>query len=203
MDVEQRVEQLERQNKRFKMVLALLAVALCAVVTMAATDRDGEFDTVTARYIWVKNDAGERIVILGANDSGNGLIYTQSASGGKLVMLNSAVGDHGAIQTFAPSGKELVDLSAATDGYGSVTTFAPSGKELVKLNSTVDGSGSVTMHALSGKELVKLTTTDNGGFVEVFNKTGETIVQLGADDYGNGEVGVWNRKGKGRVYDSK
>ena len=31
------------------------------------------------------------------------------------------------------------------------------------------------------------------------NKTGETIVQLRADEYGNGVVGVYNRKGMGHT----
>ena len=34
---------------------------------------------------------------------------------------------------------------------------------------------------------------------EGFNKTGEGVVQLYADDYGNGVVGAFNRKGKGRT----
>ena len=35
--------------------------------------------------------------------------------------------------------------------------------------------------------------------VSVFNKTDEGIVDLNADEYGNGVVGAWNRKGKGRT----
>ena len=37
------------------------------------------------------------------------------------------------------------------------------------------------------------------GMIEVTNKTGEGIAQMYADDYGNGVVGAWNRKGKGRT----
>jgi|TARA_B110000116_G_scaffold9916_1_gene8242 hypothetical protein len=35
--------------------------------------------------------------------------------------------------------------------------------------------------------------------VQVFNKTGEGIATMKADEYGNGVVGAWNRKGKGRT----
>jgi hypothetical protein len=38
-----------------------------------------------------------------------------------------------------------------------------------------------------------------GGAIVVTNKTGDEIVQLYADDYGNGVVGAFNRKGKGRT----
>ena len=65
------------------------------------------------------------------------------------------------------------------DSEGRVTTYAPNGKELVELGAASD---------------------DTGGMVAVFNKTGENVAQLAADDYGNGVVGVWNRKGnKGRT----
>ena len=104
---------------------------MCAVVTMAATgEKDGEFDTVVARTILVKNDAGKVAVALGAKDGGDGYVYTQSAK---------------------------------------------------------------------GKMQVWLSATDTGGIVEVFNKTGETIAHLAAYEYGNGKVGAWNRKGKGRT----
>ena len=39
----------------------------------------------------------------------------------------------------------------------------------------------------------------NGGYVAVDNKTGEIVVTLEVDEYGNGKVGAWNRKGKGRT----
>ena len=50
-----------------------------------------------------------------------------------------------------------------------------------------------------GKDMVMLGSTDTGGAIAVFNKTGEGVVQLGADEYGNGVVGAWNRKGNGRT----
>ena len=50
-----------------------------------------------------------------------------------------------------------------------------------------------------GKELVELSATDNGGYIEVSNKTGEFIAEMSADEYGNGRVGAWNRKGMGRT----
>ena len=40
---------------------------------------------------------------------------------------------------------------------------------------------------------------DTGGLVQVYNKTGEDVVHMYANDYGNGVVGAWNRKGKGRT----
>ena len=49
---EQRLERLERHNRRLTTALTLMAVAMCAVVTVAATGmKRGDFDVVTARRI--------------------------------------------------------------------------------------------------------------------------------------------------------
>jgi len=37
------------------------------------------------------------------------------------------------------------------------------------------------------------------GLLSVNSKTGESVVQLSVDDYGNGEVDAYNRKGEGRT----
>ena len=50
-----------------------------------------------------------------------------------------------------------------------------------------------------GEIVAGLGSNANGGVVNVSNKTGEDIVQLYADDYGNGLVGAYNRKGMGRT----
>ncbi len=155
MTIEQRLEQLEKRNKGLTVALTMMAVTICAVVTMAATGlKNANFDTVTARRLFVANDAGELVVTLDTDDSGNGLVLTHSAKG-----------------------KDLVALTR-TDTGGSASTYRTNGKMLVRLTSTADS---------------------NGGFVQVFNKTGENIVQMHADEYGNGVVWAGNRKGKGRT----
>ena len=72
-----------------------------------------------------------------------------------------------------------------------------------KRTHPVEGEFRISTWSASGKDLVALGATPNGSLVYVYNKTGEDIVQLFAEDYVNGVVGAWNRKGKGRTYDSK
>ena len=80
MTIEERLDQLEKRNKRLTAVLTLMAVAICAVVTVAAAElKDGYFETVQTRKIWVTNDAGDVVVSLGANDDGDGFVRTESA----------------------------------------------------------------------------------------------------------------------------
>ncbi len=107
MTIEQRLEQVEQQNqriqrtnKRLTVALTMMAVTICAVVTMAATgEKCGVFDIVKARHIWVTNDAGKVVVGLGPTDGGDGLVNTYSANGRDLVMLGSTVDSEGAIAT--------------------------------------------------------------------------------------------------------
>ena len=95
--IEERLDQLEKRNKRLTAALTLMPVAMCAVVTIAATgEKDGRFDTVYAdavvtRSVLIANNAGGSVVGLGANDGGDGLVWTMSGQGKKLVDLTSTV----------------------------------------------------------------------------------------------------------------
>lgn len=179
--IEQRLEQLERQTRRQRLALVVLTVALCGVVSMAATEkRDAEFDTIRAHAVYVENARGQLTVALEADSGGDGAVKTYSAMGG-----------------------ELVELSATADGKGMVATYSSLGRKLVELGATVSGVGTLTTHQPTGKKLVELGATVEGGGIFVFNKTGEGIVTLQADDYGNGQVGAWSRSGTGRMYGSE
>jgi len=55
MTIEERLDQLEKRNKRLTAALTLMAVAICAVVTVAATgDKIGEFDELRAKVIFTE-----------------------------------------------------------------------------------------------------------------------------------------------------
>ena len=61
MTIEQRLEQLEKRNKRLTVALTM------TVVAMAATGlKNANFDEVTARRVYVENDAGDVVVALAA-----------------------------------------------------------------------------------------------------------------------------------------
>ena len=157
MTIEQRVDQLEKQNKRFKIAFTVLAVALCGMVSMAATDsKDGEFDRLQVGTLHVTGEI-----------SALGNILSASLIGATKMQVS---GDDGGAVTFGV---------------------------------TEEGDGKIVTYSSSNKPTVSIGSTPNGGFVVVHNKTGDEVVQLKADIYKNGEVWALNRKGKGRVYDSK
>ena len=123
--LEQQNQHIERKNRRLTAALTLMAVAMCAVVTVAATEWDSkQFHTVSALDV----------------KAGYGYFDTITAE--RIVVKN----DDGDLQT----------LMAAPVWYP-------------------------------------------GGDLRIINKTGEAVVTLGVDEYGNGVVGAYNRKGRGRT----
>lgn len=64
---------------------------------------------------------------------------------------------------------------------------------------------SVSSFSFAKKKSVNAFNVDDEGNGRLYiqNKTGNKIITMGAEEYGNGEVGVWNKKGKGRVIESK
>jgi hypothetical protein len=59
--------------------------------------------------------------------------------------------------------------------------------------------GAVTTYQPNGKELVTLGATHTGGGVWVKHRTGEDIATMKVDEYGDGLVGAYDRKGMGRT----
>ena len=70
-------------------------------------------------------------------------------------------------------------------------------------DATAGGEGVVVLGSSDGDPRVFASSNDGGGMISLINRTGEEVVQLYADDYGNGVVGAYNRKGKGRTLESK
>ena len=73
------------------------------------------------------------------------------------------------------------------------------GTNLIFTGANEKGDGLFEIESKEGRKVINAGTGVNGFVVEGFNKTGEAVVQLSADDYGNGVVGAYNRKGKGRT----
>lgn len=162
MTIEERLDQLEKRNKRLTAALTLMAVAICAVVTVAATDDNiGRFDTVfadriyaktsiQAKWVFVTNNAGDSVLGLGADDGGNALVDMRSAKGEKLVTLGATVDRAGTVATYQPNGKELVDLSA-NDSGGIIEVSNKTGEGIAQMFADEYGNGVVWAGNRKGK----------------------------------------------------
>jgi hypothetical protein len=135
--------QLEKRNKRLTAALAVMAVAICAVVTM------GFRDDVIEKGRFINLSVAEDLMVFG-----------------KVTVLDSVIAQ---------------DVRAMKGQF-----------HWVRMNE-------LDITTLGDKGVINLRARENGGIIDVENKTGEKVVQLYADEYGNGVVGAWNRKGKGRT----
>ena len=197
MTLEQRVDALERRVSRYRGATIVMAFLLVAGVTMGQGTRDAEFGTVRCRKL-VAISPEKSMVMLEANESG-GTVILNSPEGKSTVIL-SVDDEKGFVGLNSPEGKSTVILSVDDESGGTVMLGSPPEGMMVMLGADESG-GTVTTFSPKGKSLVKLGGSRDGvgGVIAVSNKTGETVVQMHADEYGNGLVGAYNRKGKGRT----
>ena len=84
---------------------------------------------------------------------------------------------------------------------GGIGVISREGKQVVGLGASADGNGSLEIFSNTGETLIYAGALKSGnGFIfRGYNKTADNVVQLSADNYGNGVVGVYNRKGEERT----
>ena len=248
MTIEERMDRLEKRNKRLTAALTVIAVTMCAVVTMAATnDRIsatwGEFEYLKATKVnihelrvkgiiveaWDRDKLNETaIAINGHTGRGKIIMYAPDTSGyyQPTLTFNNWPGG-GTIGVRNQEGKKVIDIGVNRGGgglfqaYGPVPDDFPSDKNdaspMVNLSATHKTGGGLSLHGPGSAWLnldtsddpgitiwddgprVIIGTTENGGSIDVYNKTLQGVVELRADDYGNGYIGSWDRKGKGRT----
>ena len=125
------------------------------------------------------------------------------------VVLVGATTDDGIQDVVKTRRLELINESG--EATGALYTFRGGGNLVLKnkagKNVVVAGpvygtlGGELGIYFKSGHPMLTAKNHPDGygGIVRLYNKTGEEIVQLRADEYGNGVVGAYNRKGKGRT----
>ena len=80
--IEQRIEQLERRVKRYRWGMVVLAVGLCAVVSIAATSTRGTtHEVLRTRRLEVVNAAGANVAVLVVDDEHGGMLSIYNNAG--------------------------------------------------------------------------------------------------------------------------
>jgi hypothetical protein len=184
MTIEQRLEHLEQQNqrtqrsnKRLTVALTMTVVAMCAVVTMAFR-KETEIDMLVAGKIVTKDlqvvglaefDLWKQGGQMGPDDLGEGVAILENG-----IVLSS------------------------DEFKGATSEIRPDFIRFVKETRTqvfVGGEDKSRYDPPSSS----VSNTNTGGGISIYNRTGERIIDLRPDEYGNGLVGAWNRKGKGQT----
>ena len=97
-----------------------------------------------------------------------------------VATLRNTIFEDGRLSIYGPKGvKEYISASIVEGFGGHLIVSGVEGKSAASISGNVDAK--------------------TGGYIEVKNKTGEEVVQLSVDEYGNGKVWAGNRKGMGRT----
>ena len=180
MTIEQRFASLERGVRLWRGVTVCLALALVAGVTVAATESDVA-DVLKCRELVVVGEQGETRLELGVDwEDWPRLALVDKKGRPRLVLAIGPFGPRLYLVDEAWQNRLILSADGAESGNPKLTL----------------------MNERGGKVRVQLTgsnSEDTGGTLVIKNKTDEEVVQLYADEYGNGVVGAWNRKGKGRT----
>ena len=75
------------------------------------------------------------------------------------------------------------------------------GDEVISFGADDEGNGNIVIKSATGEDRIFFghDELNSGGMITIHNKTGEGIAQMRTDEYGNGVVGAYNRKGIGSV----
>ena len=100
--------------------------------------------------------------------------------------------------------KELRTVAESGDwgGDGRLRVNSKEGKSLIFAGRGLRGNGMLAVSSKEGILQFILGSGDNGAFASLYNKPKECIIELRADEYGNGVVGAYNGKGNGRTLES-
>lgn len=198
VDLERRVEALEKQVTLYRNMALMLGVVVGGLLLMGATgEKVGEYDKLKVGQLETDLiDAGKiRTAYLNVEES---------ASVGDLNVKIDPNEVWRGIKIFSSDMTRTLFsvVPSALSGGGIMTLSSKKGNPIAVIGaSPIDGNG----HALlyfddeTDEAYFAVGAGDNGGVVEVHNKTGENIAQIYADEYGNGVVGAYNRKGIGRT----
>ena len=165
MSIEQRLEQVERQTKRLRIAVVVLAAALCGVVSMAATKKElfthsdvGKFGGVYSDFVVTKR------------------ILVNSDEGKTMVDIDGTTGDSGIVRIYNSTLGKISVALAGTDKGGYIATYGPYDNSTVTLNSTSYG-GSIFVSNKIGKTAIGLIANDSGnGEISVWDISGEASI---------------------------
>ncbi|MCY3681482.1 MAG: hypothetical protein OXH16_08785 [Gemmatimonadetes bacterium] len=140
-------------------------------------------------------ESGAGAVILGLDETGNGLVSTVSSSGSLALLGADNSGNAGlVVGTASESGTGVVILGVDDVGNGSVSAVSASGS-IVGLGVDAAGDAAVLVTNKEGVLTSILGVDENGhGIMGVLNASGRPIAAMAADEAGNGILGIEDGK---------
>jgi hypothetical protein len=173
--LQERIERLEKQNRRWKSYMAVLASSLVALGVMGATvaTQDGHFRQITTERVSIVDSTGHEFILIGSGPEGIGMRILDKA------------------------GKRVMSLGLAADEEGSGILVADrDGRPRVGLG-TDKGMPSLAMVDEKGKKVIAIGGDESSGYgLEILDQNEVARVGLRIDKQGNSGLTIYNDRGQ-------
>lgn len=216
--LEQRILQLEKQTRLYRLIFMGLVLIIGAGVFMSFNQKQAPQEVLQAKLIQVVDDKGNVVVELKSSDyTGNGEINTYTPDKSRLFSVFTSSGGSGAINTFDEYGLPVFKLTQTTGGGGYLALLNSDSKEIVEFGATdqdggymrindkyankrawityTQGGGGYFSLSNGSMETIRFSTAASGGRIGVYNNTNTRISFMGAQDNGDGNLSIYNRSG--------
>ena len=155
-DVTTRLGRLERQNRRLRICLVAVGLAVVGAlffdVRPAITQpASATFDTLKAHAFVVTDQNGKPRAVLDLLPGGRPRLLFMDAAGKPRAMLDLQPNGQPSLALSDAAGKPRMDLSVGNDGQPSVILADAAGKPLVDLSVGNDGQPSLALENAAGK----------------------------------------------------
>lgn len=216
--LEKRIEQLEKQNRFYRICFISVSILICAAMFMSFNKKEQVQDTIKARNIQVVDTKGNVVVELTTSTyTNNGEINTYTPAKKRLVSLFTSEGGAGAINTFDKDQSPVFKLTQTSGGGGYMSLFNKDVQEIVEFGATDNDGGYMRINDADGNKRAWITYTQNGGGyfslsngstetfrvstpdagarMGLYNKNSKRVVYIGAEDSQNGNLTIYNSTG--------
>ena len=143
----ERVDKIEKQNRRLKSYLALLVLSLLAFVLMGAKAglHDARFHRIIVEEITIVDDAGHEIILIGSR-KGQGIgMRILNKAGKKILGIGISADDGGSgILISDKEGRPRIGLGM-DKGVPSIAMTDENGKKILAMGGDAKGYGLVVM----------------------------------------------------------
>jgi hypothetical protein len=146
---EQRINSLERQNRRMKWLVASIALLATTGAIIGQTARPQIPQVIQARSFEVVNEQGEKLITLGSYRFG-GLLVTRSHEGDKLCVMGGTGRGDGTITTYSGEVKRGVVLLTGDEHGGFVSVMSNAGTMAAGIGVDEKHAGIVTVRDVQG-----------------------------------------------------
>jgi hypothetical protein len=142
----ERIEKIERQNRRLKNYMAVLVLSLLAIAVMGAKagPGDGHFKQIIAEGISIVDGAGQKLVVIGSTKEGTGFrIFNKN--GKRIAAMGIDADERGSGIVLADSeGRPRIGLGMDKD-LASIAIVDEQGKKIMAMGGDKKGYGLVIM----------------------------------------------------------